>query len=89
MRYTWNEDKNELIKSREWGRWVWFEDVIMAIDSGSIIYIQNPSPNYQDQNIMIVEVNGYPYSIPFKTMENWDIYLITAFPSRKLKSFIK
>ena len=79
--FRWASDKNELLK-RERG--VLFEEITVAVEAGALIEIV-PLPNatkFPQQKIMVVEVAGYAYLVPF--VEDKDhFFLKTIIPSRK------
>ena len=79
--FRWAPDKNDLLKHE---RGVSFEEITVAVDAGALLAIV-PHPNaarYLRQKIMIVEVAGYVYLVPF--VEEADhFFLKTIIPSRK------
>ncbi len=79
--FRWPPDKNDLIK-RERG--LSFEDITVAVEAGGLLEIvphQNPK-KYPRQKIMVVEVAGYAFLVPF--VEEADhFFLKTIIPSRK------
>ncbi len=79
--FRWNPEKNDQLKHE---RGISFEQVAVAIESGSLLQItphQNQA-NYPRQKIMIVEVDGYAYLVPFVEDED-HFFLKTIIPSRK------
>ncbi len=79
--FTWNSEKNELL-ARERG--ITFEEIVQKIESGAmIIETDHPNPEkYPNQKILIVDVDGYAYLVPFVIDQN-EIFLKTIIPSRK------
>lgn len=79
--FRWSPDKNELLKQE---RGVSFEDITVAVEAGALLEIvphQNPN-KYPRQKIMVVEVTGYAFLVPF--VEEADhFFLKTIIPSRK------
>lgn len=79
--FRWPPDKNELLKQE---RGVSFEEVTVAVEAGALLEIvphQNPK-KYPRQKIMVVDVAGYAFLVPF--VEEEDHYLLkTIIPSRK------
>jgi uncharacterized DUF497 family protein len=79
--FRWPSDKNEQLKQE---RGLGFEQVAVAVEAGSLLQIA-PHPNltkYRKQKIMIVEIDGYAYLVPF--VEEADHYFLkTIIPSRK------
>ena len=79
--FRWDSGKNEQLK-RERG--ICFENVAVAVESGSLLQItahQCPA-RYPRQKIMIVEIDGYAYLVPFVEEED-HFFLKTVIPSRK------
>lgn len=79
--FRWPADKNDLLKR---GRGVSFEDVTVAVEAGGLLEIvphQNPK-KYPRQKIMVVEVAGYAFLVPF-VEEDDHFFLKTIIPSRK------
>ena len=79
--FRWSPDKNGLLK-RERG--VSFEDITVAVEAGALLDIvphQNPK-KYPRQKIMVVEVAGYAFLVPFVEEED-HFFLKTIIPSRK------
>ncbi|WP_457595807.1 toxin [Hydrogenimonas sp.] len=82
MIFRWSEEKNALLK-RERG--VGFEDVVLAFEAKRIIdTITHPSPKYRHQEMLIVEMKGYVYAVPFVQEADGSYFLKTIYPSRKL-----
>lgn len=90
MKIRWNEEKNDLLK-RERG--ISFEDFLRKIEEGKLLDdIRHPKADeYPNQRIFIVELENYAYLIPYvEDEENKEIFLKTAFPSRKMtKKYIR
>jgi hypothetical protein len=66
-----------------------FEEVIMAIEAGAVLDIL-PHPNlakYPNQEMYILEINGYVYVVPFVTENDHQVFLKTIFPQRKLTKY--
>ena len=86
--FRWNTVKNEIL-ARERG--ITFEEVVQRIADGAKI-IETDHPNrekYPNQKILIVDVNGYAYLIPF-VKEGNEYFLKTIIPSRKAtKKYLK
>ncbi len=81
--YEFSADKNQiLIKERS----VSFEDVIAAIDNGKLLDTidHHNVAKYPNQEIYIVDINGYVYLVPFLRKDRQTVFLKTIFPSRKL-----
>ncbi len=79
MKYlNWSQEKNELLKTE---RDVSFEEIALLVEAGNILGIEE-NPRHPNQKIHILEIENYAYIVPFVESEN-DIFLKTAFPSRK------
>ena len=79
--FRWAADKNDLLKQK---RGVSFEEITVAVEAGALLEIV-PHPNttkYPRQKIMVVEVAGYAYLVPFVEAED-HFFLKTIIPSRK------
>lgn len=77
MKFNWNKNKNEILKSM---RGISFDEII---EFGEIVNVEN-NPNYSDQKRFIVKYKSYIYSVPFVVNEE-EVFLKTIIPSRKLK----
>ncbi len=86
--FDWNEEKNAKLKAE---RGIGFEDVEAAILSGRLLdtISHYNLQKYPGQQILIVRINNYCYSIPF--IENSEaIFLKTIIPDRKAtKKYLK
>jgi hypothetical protein len=72
---------------QEMERCIAFEDVIEAIADGRLLTILQGKGDYAHQMQFIVNIEGYPYAVPF--VQNGDtVFLKTIFPNRKLKHLI-
>ena len=79
--FRWAPDKNNLLKHE---RGVSFEEITAAVEAGALLEIvphQHPA-KYSRQKIMVVEVAGYAYLVPFVEAED-HFFLNTIIPSRK------
>jgi hypothetical protein len=79
--FRWAPDKNDLLKDE---RGVSFEEITVAVEAGGLLEIvPHPNPTkYPQQKIMVVEVAGYAYLVPF-VEEEGHFFLKTIIPSRK------
>lgn len=79
--YSWNPEKNELLKQ---DRGISFEEIVLNIHLGNEIDIyEHPNQeHYPGQKISVVLVEGYAYLVPF-VESNEEIFLKTIIPSRK------
>jgi hypothetical protein len=77
-------EKNEILKEQ---RQISFEDVILAIENGSLLDdMEHPNKEkYPNQNIFIilVEIKEYVYLVPYVEDEE-SIFLKTIIPSRQM-----
>ena len=79
--FRWQPDKNALLNQE---RGVSFENITVAVEAGGLLEIV-PHPNpakYPRQKIMVVEVAGYAFLVPFVEEED-HFFLKTIIPSRK------
>jgi len=80
--YDYDNEKNlKLLLERGIG----FEDIITILDTkGYLAVIDNPnSIKYPNQQIYIVDVDGYAYLVPFEKQSDKCV-LKTIYPSRKI-----
>jgi uncharacterized DUF497 family protein len=82
MSFNWNEEKNQLLKAE---RGISFERVVVAIEEGHLLdVVDHPNiEKYKNQQIFIVDVEGYAICVPFVEEANGDFFLKTLFPGRK------
>ncbi|MDY6905834.1 MAG: BrnT family toxin [Thermodesulfobacteriota bacterium] len=80
-KFSWNPEKNELL-ARERG--ITFDEIVQRIDAGAkVIETDHPNPKkYPNQKILIVDVDGYAYLVPYVVDED-GYFLKTIIPSRK------
>ena len=79
--FDWDDAKNRLLQET---RGVSFEDVVFHIERGDILdIIRHHDPGrYPGQNIMVVNIDGYVYLVPYVQDGNTK-FLKTIIPSRK------
>ena len=79
--FSWSPKKNRFLQET---RGISFEEVVFHIERGDILDIlEHPNQRkYPGQRIMIVDVEGYAYIVPFVEDEH-DVFLKTIIPSRK------
>lgn len=79
--FRWNTEKNELLAK---SRGITFEEIVQKISSGSkVIETDHPDKRkYPNQKIMIVDVEGYAYLVPY-VRDKDEYFLKTIIPSRK------
>ena len=77
-------EKNEILKEQ---RQISFEDVILAIENGSLLDdMEHPNKEkYPNQNVFIilVEIKEYVYLVPY-VEDGESIFLKTIIPSRQM-----
>lgn len=80
-RLEWNKEKNEKLKAK---RGISFEDIEQAVQKGRVLDLfDHPNKkSYPNQTIMVVEIKGYAYYVPYVEDEE-KYFLKTIFPSRK------
>ena len=79
--FKWNVEKNKKLAAE---RGITFEEIVQKISSGATI-IETDHPNqirYPHQKVMVVDVDGYAYLVPF-VVEKSEYFLKTIIPSRK------
>jgi uncharacterized DUF497 family protein len=79
--FQWNAEKNALLATQ---RGITFEEIVERIESGATV-VETEYPNqekYPGQKILIVDVDGYAYLVPFVGDEH-ACFLKTIIPSRK------
>ncbi len=80
--FTWNIEKNIQLKAE---RGIGFEDVVDAIRNDRLLaQTDNPSSNFPEQSIFIVEIDEYAIVVPFVRDGN-TVFLKTLFPERKAR----
>jgi hypothetical protein len=87
MEFKYALEKNMLLFSQ---RGITFDDIIEAIANDKLIDIR-PHPNpekYPNQKILFVKMDNEVYVIPFVEEENGDLFLKTAYPSRKARKLL-
>ena len=80
----WNEEKNQLLQLQ---RNISFEQVLDKIEKDEIIdrYIHPNIDKYPNQQIFVIEIDGYICYIPFVETDD-EIFLKSIIPSRKLNA---
>ncbi len=79
MKYlNWDTEKNKILKHK---RGISFEEIAYLIESGQILGIEE-NAGRSNQKIYILEIEHYAFIVPF-VEKNDEIFLKTAFPSRK------
>jgi len=81
MKFVFDEEKNLRLKAE---RGVSFEEIVEAIEANKVIRVfkHHNTEKYPLQRIMLVEIRGYIWQVPF--LEKGDFFILkTAYPSRK------
>ncbi len=80
--FDWDVAKNEKLRLE---REVSFEEVLVALEDGRLLEsLEHPQKGkYPNQKVMIVELNGYAYIVPYVEDEE-KYFLKTIIPSRKM-----
>jgi len=79
----WDLEKAKAIRNNPSRMGVGFEECAIAIENNKVLdVVENPSSNHPDQNVFVLEIGGYAYSVPFIETET-ELFLKTVFPSRK------
>ncbi|NNM58313.1 MAG: toxin [Legionellales bacterium] len=76
-------DKNLLLVTE---RGISFEAVVAALDNSQLldVLVHHNSEKYPNQEIYVVNIDGYVYLVPFVRKDERAVFLKTIFPSRKL-----
>ncbi len=87
MKFVYDEQKNQKLYNQ---RGVTFEEVIQAILNDKVLYdVSHPNKDkYPNQRLMIVDINHYPYVVPYLRDEN-EFVLKTIYPDRKYKKLLE
>ncbi len=85
--YHFSAEKNALLKQQ---RGIGFDDIIFLIEGGCLIeIIKNPSKKHPLQELIIVDVSGYAFVVPFSKKGD-DVFLKTIYASRVMtKKYIR
>src|SRR5262245_18298932 len=81
--FEFSADKNQqLIK----GRHISCEDVIATLDNEKLLdtIVHHNKEKYPNQEIYIIEINGYAYLVPYVRKNKYTVFLKTIVPSRKM-----
>ena len=87
MRFEFDPNKNEMLIAE---RGVSFDDVIEAVEKDDILAdLKHPNEaKYPNQRIFVVNLNGYPYCVPY-VIEEDTLFLKTVFPNRRFKHLLE
>ncbi len=83
MNFLWDEEKNLSLRRT---RGISFERVVVAVEEEKLLAVlEHPNrKKYANQFMMVVDVEGYAFCVPYVETEDGDFFLKTIFPSRKL-----
>ena len=79
--FRWNVKENEILAGESG---ITFEEIVQRIESGAKI-IETDHPNkekYPNQKILVIDVEGYAYLVPFVIDKN-EYFLETIIPVKK------
>ena len=87
MEFSFDSTKNDLLRRK---RGVTFPMVIEAIaEKGVLLKFDHPNHDrYPSQKVMVVELGGYAYCVPYVRQGN-TLFLKTIYPSRRFKYLIQ
>ena len=79
--FSWSHEKNRLLQET---RGISFEEIVFHIERGDVldILVHPNQKKYSGQKIVIVDVEGYAYIVPF-VEDDREVFLKTIIPSRK------
>ena len=79
--FSWDPEKNELLRII---RGTTFEEIVFHVEHGNLLTVVEHanSERYPNQQIMVVDVEGYAYLVPF-VEDQTGVFLKTIIPSRK------
>ena len=79
--FSWSPEKNRLLQET---RGISVEEVVFHVERGDVLDIlKHPNQEkYSGQRIMVVNVEGYAYLVPF-VEDDREVFLNTIIPSRK------
>lgn len=82
--YNFSAEKNAYLKAK---RGVSFDEIVSAIQSGQILDVfKHPNKTkYPSQEVMVINLKGYVYIVPFVEQNDGSFFLKTIYPSRKAK----
>jgi uncharacterized DUF497 family protein len=86
MRFSWKEEKNNLLKKY---RNISFEQIVFSMENNQVVdVIEHPNQEkYKGQIFILVEKNNYIYVVPASISDSGEeCYLKTIYPSRKYTS---
>lgn len=80
--FDWSVEKNEWLRKI---RGITFDDIVYYVQAGNLLDIleHGESSKHAGQRILVVDVEGYVYLVPFVESEE-SVFLKTIIPSRKM-----
>lgn len=82
LKILWDMEKEKRLQAETSRNGVTFADCTVAIADGRILDVL-AHPKRPNQQIMVLNIDGYAYAVPFVTGEDGSWFLKTVFPSRK------
>lgn len=81
--FKWNPEKEKKLKEE---RGIEFKKIVSLIQNEQylIVDVKNQE-DHPNQQMYVVNLDGYPTCVPFVKDENGDIFFKTAFQNRRLK----
>ena len=80
MKFIWKKKKNDYLKKN---RGISFEEIVDLLLNGKYIDILF-NPNYEKQEVFILEIDNYIWCVPFEEIDVGTFELKTAFKSRRM-----
>ncbi len=87
--YEFSAEKNQKLIDE---RGISFEEIIAAIGDGAVLDVlpHKNSEKYPNQEVYVINMSNYVYTVPFVRKDKNTIFLKTIFPHRKLtKQYLK
>ncbi|MFH1970447.1 MAG: toxin [Verrucomicrobiota bacterium] len=78
MKFNWSPEKNKWLAEN---RGITFEEIVYLIDEGCLQAILK-HPKKSNQEIFVVEREGYAFNVPFVKEHDGTCFLKTIYPSR-------
>ena len=79
MKYRWDDNKNEELKSE--GR-PSFEDAVEAINTTGLVS-NDKNPVHASQRLFVVMINNYPHAVPYEI--RGDVIWLNSLPCKKIQ----
>ena len=82
VQVRWNIEKAKALLENKDRQGVGFEDCVIALEEGRLLDDLS-HPTRENQRILVLEIYGYAYVVPYVVEEDGTFFLKTVFPSRK------